>query len=281
MKYRWMWLWLMVFSCLVLAGTGPGAVRKQIESTMLVTGVIDVEPDGHVSTYSLDQVDKLPPGIVQLVEGVVPAWTFEPVLVDGHSIRAQARMTLRIVAKKLEDQSYSIGIRSASFGKGEPGQSVRPDKMEAPTYPTIAAKSGVAGTVYVVLRIGRDGRVHDAFAEQVNLKIVASEREMDGWRGLLAHSALAAAKRWSFIPPTAGNSTDKEFWFTRVPVAYNLESARLPKYGQWETYVPGPRQVAPWLDHDDVAHMGVDAFVAGTVSQVGTGLRLLTPLGDG
>jgi hypothetical protein len=279
MKFRW--LWLMVFSCLALAGTGPGAVRKQIESTMLVTGMIDVEPDGHVSTYSLDQADKLPPGIVELVEGVVPAWTFEPVLVDGRPIRARATMTLRIVARKLEDQNYSIGIRSASFGKGEPGQSVRADKMEAPGYPATAAKSGVAGTVYVVLRIGRDGRVHDAFAEQVNLKIVAGERQMDGWRGLLAHSALAAAKRWSFIPPTAGNSMDDEFWFARVPVAYNLESGRLPKYGQWEAYVPGARQVAPWLDHDEVAPAGVDAFVAGTVSQVGKGLRLLTPLQAG
>jgi hypothetical protein len=280
MKHRWMWLWLIIFSCLALAGTGPGAVRKQIESTMLVTGTIDVKPDGHVSTYSLDQVDKLPPGIVELVDGVVPAWTFEPVLVDGRHISARAAMTLRIVAKKLEDQSYSIGIRSASFGEGGLGQGVRADKMEAPAYPTIAAKSGVAGTVYVVLRVGRDGRVHDAFAEQVNLKIVAGERQMDGWRGLLAHSALAAAKRWSFIPPIAGNSTD-EFWFARVPVAYDLESGRLPKYGQWETYVPGPRQVAPWLDHDEVAHAGIDASVAGTVSQVGKGLRLLTPLQAG
>lgn len=280
MGHRWMWLWLMAFSSLVLAG-GPGAVRKQVESSMLVTGTVDVEPDGRVSAHALDQPDKLPPGVVELIGQAVPHWAFEPVVVDGHVIRARAKMTLRIVAKKLEDQGYSIAIRGATFGAAESEQGVSGKTMTPPTYPYAALSLGITGTVYVVLRIARDGHVQEAVAEQVNLRIVAGDREMALWRNLFTRSALSAAKRWSFVAPTTGRSVDDEFWSVRVPIDYRFDGQQAPKYGQWETYVPGPRTAAPWVHHDDVAAGGADALVAGTVSQIGKGLRLLTPLQSG
>ena len=51
-----------VLSCAVLAA-GPDAVRKREEATMLVTGRIDVMPDGSVHGYSIDRPEKVPAAV--------------------------------------------------------------------------------------------------------------------------------------------------------------------------------------------------------------------------
>lgn len=271
---------LLLFSFLALAA-GPAAVRKQVESSLLVTGSIEVDAQGKVTAFDIDQQESLPPVIVDLIRKSVPAWTFEPLLVNGAPVNVKTNMGLRIVARKINEQRYDVDIRSASFGKDEPGERVSSKKMRPPAYPTAAVQSGANGTVYLLLRIGRDGVVTDVIAEQVNLRVVASESEMTRWRQVLERSALTAARKWTFNPPQSGEYVSADFWSLRVPVDYRLDQDKGPGRGQWEAYVPGPRQIAPWLRKDELATSGADALVAGGVYQVGRGLRLLTPLGAG
>jgi len=271
---------LLLCGFAVLA-TGPGAVRKQVESSMLVTGSIDVDVAGNVSGFGIDHRESLPAGIVEMIQKSLPAWRFEPVLVNGAPANVKTHMGLRIVARKLDENSYSVDIRSASFGEDKPGETVTAKKMSPPSYPMAAAQSGIRGTVYLLLRVGSDGVVEDVVAEQVNLKIIASERDMAQWRQLLERSALYAARKWTFNPPRSGDQANADSWSVRVPVDYRLNNEKATKQGQWEAYVPGPRQLAPWLRKDELATSGADALVDGGVYQVGRGLRLLTPLGAG
>ena len=57
--------WGLALVVLLAAGsvlaTGPRGVRETAEASMLVTGTVDIEPDGRVSGYRLDRVDELPP----------------------------------------------------------------------------------------------------------------------------------------------------------------------------------------------------------------------------
>ena len=279
--YRKFWLVLLLACSWTVSAGGPGGVRKQIESSMLVTGIVDIDPDGVVSSHSLDHADKLPPGVVELIGNALPGWKFEPILVDGSAVNARAQMSLRVIAKKLDGERYSIRIGGASFDQQKSMTDITAKQMKPPAYPSNLVRAGVAGTVYLVLRIGRDGLVHDAVAEQVNLKIVADEHQMRACRDLLAKASVAAAKRWSFTVHADAHAAEREFRSVRVPVAYWLDGAAPPKYGQWEAYVPGPRQPIPWMEKDDTAFSAADAYVAGSISQMDSGLRLLTPLKTG
>lgn len=54
---------LLLVSSAAFAGNAA-AVRRQIESSMLLTGKIQVDAEGRVTGYSLDDADKVPPGVV-------------------------------------------------------------------------------------------------------------------------------------------------------------------------------------------------------------------------
>ena len=62
------WIGMALAACagLALAG-GPREVRKQTEASMLVTGTIVIEPDGHVRSYQVDQPEKLPTAATGLI----------------------------------------------------------------------------------------------------------------------------------------------------------------------------------------------------------------------
>ncbi|MHB8913244.1 MAG: energy transducer TonB [Lysobacter sp.] len=276
---RRFWIGLLLVSCVGAAGaSGPGAVRKQVESSLLVKGTIDLHADGSVAGYALDNPGAVPEGIAALIADAVPLWRFEPVEISGGATRARATMSMRLVAKKMEGGDFTVQIRGAQFfGQERPGESVGSVKLVPPAYPAAAARSGVGGTVYTVVKIGRDGRVADAVAEQVNLRIIASESDMGRWRDLLAKAALRAVKHWTFRPPTLGDEVDAPYWSARVPVDFVAPDQRLPKDGQWQAYVPGPRQDIPWTSDDSDAG-GADALAADGVYPVGGGPRLLTAL---
>ncbi|WP_049622225.1 energy transducer TonB [Frateuria defendens] len=256
---------------------GPGAVRKRVEASMLVTGSIVVAPDGSVQSYALDQPEKLPPAVVELVGKSAPQWRFRPVQVDGRPATAKAAMSLRVVADQLGGDRYTVSIRDTRFGQDAPGERPALQDRRAPAYPREAVMARVSGTVYLLLRVGRDGRVEDEAAEQVNLGAVASDNELAHWRQVLAQAALGAARGWHFEPPTAGPRAGAKEWVVRVPVAFRLRErgAGLPGYGQWEAYVPGPREPVPWLHQKPVA--GGDALPDGGVYLVGGDLQLAAP----
>lgn len=270
------------------AAGGRAAMRKQMEMSMLVTGSIDIGSDGSVSAHAVDQSAKIPPGVLRLIGHAVPQWRFEPILVDGKAVPARARMGVRVVARQQDDGTYTLGIRSASFGEegGVEGESVTAARMTPPHYPVAAAASNVSGTVYLVLKIGRAGAVEDVVEEQVNLTVLGTEMQMQQARRLLANAAKGAAREWEFRVPTRGEQADDPFWLARVPVEFALldgpGNSRRDRaaYGSWQAYIPGPRTEAPWA-RDASGTQAPDAMVAGGLYPAGSGPRLLTPLTQG
>lgn len=274
---------------LTVYGAGPAGVRKRAEMSTLVTGTVDIEKDGSIGAHHIDHPDKLLPQIVRLVDKAIPSWRFEPVKVDGKIVKAHTKMSILVIANKLEDGDYRLRIGSASFGeemvKGETVTAL--GEMTPPNYPTSAAMAGIQGTAYLVLKINRQGAVEDAVDEQVNLTIVGSDRQMDDARKVLAKAAKAAARKWRFDIPTRGESADEEFWSLRIPVAFALcdgpsecESKTRHAYGGWEAYIPGPKNTVPWISDED-NRQSPEAMAAGGVYPVGSSPRLVTPLTQG
>lgn len=275
---------------IVAAGGNTRAVRQQVEVSMMLTGTIEVDPAGQVAGHALDHADALPPGVVRLVAQSLPAWRFAPVIVDGQPRATRAPMRLRVVARHVEGDAdrYEISIRSAWFGSDaepDPATQVTKLDMTPPYYPDGARKAGVAGTVYVLLKVGADGKVEEAAAEQTNLTVVGPENVMRHARRDLERSALAAARGWTFLPPADAAEAAKGEWIVRVPVTFKHvhdgEDRLPPAPGQWESYVPGPRHRPSWLPADRLASGGVDAGPPEGVEQLDKGLRLLAGLEQG
>jgi hypothetical protein len=297
-------LWLaVVLSCVtsVADAQNARAARKQIEGSMLVTGRVTITQAGTVGDWTIDRREDLPPAVLNVIDASAPGWRFEPILVDGKPAHGSARMGLRMVAERVDDERFRVSIRDGYFGReaarmtreadvrrdasadAAPTDQVSSVRMSAPRYPDLALAAGVTGTVYLVLRIGPSGEVMDAVPEQVNLRVVGLEREMVRMREMLAKSALAAARRWQFHPPTSGEGAQEPFWLVRVPVDYRIHGVGQPEeYGRWEVYVPGPRMPVPWqMESLEGLDIAPDTLVAGEVHQVGMGLRLLGPLDGG
>lgn len=271
-----LWMAVLLAVCVGHAGAaGLDEVRAQIESSRLVKGTIDIAADGRVVDYALQGREALPEGVRELIAGAVPHWRFEPIELPDGTVRAS--MSLRLVAKKLADGGYLLAIRGAHFGSDMPAGSPRSRKRHRPRYPKEAAIAGVGGTVYAVLRIGSDGRVEDAFAEQVNLHVVASEAAMEQWRETLAKAALQALRRWTFDVPAKDPGGDPPAWLVRVPVEFVVPGYKRSRDDEWRAYIPGPRARAPWETSENDA--AVDALAADDIYPVGRGPRLLTPLG--
>ncbi|MBB1059859.1 protein tonB [Marilutibacter spongiae] len=270
----------LILMLLCVAGTawsqGAKAVREQAEASLLVTATIDIEPDGRVSGYRIDRPEALPSYAVELLERRIPSWRFEPVKVDGVAVPAQAPANIRLVARKTGDDEYAIRIAAVSF---QPRNSDRGKQdLRPPGYPATLAKAGVGGTVYLIAKVRADGTVEDAFAEQVNLQAVTSERVMAKMRHTLARVSVAAARRWTLKRPGDVTLVDG-CWLVRIPVDFIAPGKRHPEYGEWQAYIPGPRDESPWARGDDVPP---DTLLAGGMYPVQRrGPRLVTPLESG
>jgi hypothetical protein len=254
------------------------SVRARVEGSMVVTGTIDVSAEGTVLGYTLDHPEKLPPVVVGVIAKSLPGWTFKPLLQDGKPVAAKTSMSLRLVAKPIGGGKYQVAVHSAYFGDQSGGIGLV-GANQPPRYPAEAAQELASGITYVILRIDRAGHVADAFVEEVNMRVVASDEELDRTRKLLAEASLQALRQWNFTP---SESSDREpFRVVLVPVSYELSDRGHPispeVYGQWQSYVPGPTQLAPWVDQDKALTGGIDAFPADGIYGPSK-LSLLTPL---
>ena len=102
------------------------------------------------------------------------------------------------------------------------------------------------------------------------------------WRKLFAQACLEAARQWSFTPAAPTDAT--AFRVVRVPVAFHLREwgrAAPDTYGQWESYVPGPLEPAPWVDSDQMLGGGADALPEDGGVYGKSSLSLRTPLDQG
>lgn len=276
----WMAIWVLLFSTWAQAG-GVGAVRKQVEMSMLVKGEISVDASGKVVDLRLDRPEQLPAGVVSFVLAQVPTWVFEPVTLDGSAVALRNRMRLLAVVKKDDAGGYELRLQAVSFHplERQAGFDVVKDNMQPPRYPVSLARAGASGSVFLLLRVGRDGTVQDAFAEQVNLRSLATENVMQKMRDAFAQSAVSAARRWTFTPPTQGPLASADYWTVRTTVDYLLDVDPF-QYGKWVAYVPGPRQTADWVDRE-LVRTSPETLAGGETLALAKGdLRLLTPVGN-
>jgi len=287
-----------LFLALALAVSGGGAlidtadaqtareVRRQAEASMTLSGVIDIGREGQVEGFQLDRREKVDAGVAGFVDKAVQSWRFEPTLVDGKPMPARTTVHLRLIAGNMEGNSMQVRVVDARFGKlgGSSAPStddVTAAKTRAPVYPPQAASIRGQGTVMLLVKVGRDGKVADVIAEQTNLTVVGPERTMNQLRDVLAKASVRSAREWTFNPPTTGEDKDRDFWTVRVPVNYFFDK-QSERYGRWTAYIPGPRLQAPWKTGEETQVAGTDLLPEGGVYMVGRaqeGPRLLTPLG--
>ena len=287
-----------LFLALALAVSGGGAlidtadaqtareVRRQAEASMTLSGIIDIGREGQVEGFQLDHREKVDAGVAGFVDKAVQSWRFEPTLVDGKPMPARTTVHLRLIAGNMEGNSMQVRVVDARFGKlgGSSAPStddVTAAKTRAPVYPPQAASIRGQGTVMLLVKVGRDGKVADVIAEQTNLTVVGPERTMNQLRDVLAKASVRSAREWTFNPPTTGEDKDRDFWTVRVPVNYFFDK-QSERYGRWSAYIPGPRQQAPWKTGEETLAAGSDLLPEGGVYMVGRaqeGPRLLTPLG--
>lgn len=268
----------------VEAGTAKAA-RKHVESSMVLTGSIDVDPDGTVAAIALDQERDLSDVLSSFVRSTLTQWHFEPVRDEqGNALAVRAPMHLRLIARVMADDKAEIGIRSVDFSpESSPDDltKVRFKDTRPPSYPRDAARASLAADTFVMAKVGRDGRVEDLITRQVNLRSIGSERVMRKWRAEFAKASERAIRDWKFKVPTEGPQADAPYWVVTVPVIYRLSPDRSKsQYGKWQAYVAGPLHPAPWLDPNEVRNLtSPDALADGGVYMAREdGLRLLTPL---
>jgi len=249
--------------------------RKQVEASMLIKGTITIDTEGKVRDVDLAEQDKLPAQVVELIRDKTPQWRFEPVVIEGKPVMAKTDMNVRVIAKFLPDDQLQIRIGGATFGALNENDVRSSGKFSVSACPVVARRDYIGGSVYLVLKIGRTGNVEDAVVEQVNLGVVGTEKQIVRLRDAFAKSALRQTRRWTFLPPAAGPEAGAEFWSVRVPVICSL-GTKLPGYGQWGAYLPGPRHPVPWELGSEGLAFSPDAVPEGSVHLAGSGLKLLT-----
>lgn len=272
--------WLIALSICTAPALAHSA-KDRIQASMRVSGTITVSPQGAVATYTIDKPDKLPKPVVKLLGKNIPLWRFQPVRRDGHPVRAKATMHVRVVARPVAGNRYNISIAGSWFGNGHPSssQDINVRHRVRPYYPRAAVHARVSGTVYLLVQVDRQGRVDHLIARQVDLRIKGMPSQMRGWRHLLAKSAMRAVRDWTFNIPTSGRQAHKDQWVVRIPVDYRLHGIGIPAapgYGQWDTYVPGPLNSAPWLKPADMDG-DIDALPAGGAYLAAQGLHRIVP----
>jgi hypothetical protein len=242
-------LLFLVFT--VVCPVVSSAARERPWSGMLVTGTVDINPDGKVRDYAMDHPEKIPSVVLDVIKQTVAGWRFQ-VQVPGHVI-AHARMNLRIVAKPLGSTSFSIEVEGVDFGRDreDSGEQITERDTPVPNFPREAAQAGGAATVYILMRVGRDGRVLNVGAEEVNFTVDLPSAERKWIADAFVKSCEVTMRHWTFNVPTKGDRASDPYWLVRVPAHFDRastdQSPNTPGYGSWEPYLPGPRLQIPWV----------------------------------
>ena len=265
----------------VSSGNAGVIDRSQIESSMLVNGFITIDTSGLVAGHEINPDANLSPELTDFLNKSIERWRFEPVVMDGQVVRARVPMHLRLVAKPDGAGNYSVRIASTWFKpQTDTSQAVkstpRAVHMAPPRYPIGAMIRGGKGTVYLHVTFGPDGKVTQAYARQVNLRVLGTPTQMKALRRQFADASLAAARQWEFTRPTSGEDAGKSMWSVMVPVVFLLEHERMSKPGEWDSYVPGPL-MGPSGELLPQTAASPDALPDSGVFAAEQGARLLTP----
>jgi hypothetical protein len=272
----------VVLGVLILALTGVAyAAQPKLQASMAVSGELVVGPDGKTTGYTLDQPDKLPSAVVELIARTVPTWRFATVSKDGKPVAAKARMSLGVIADPADDGAFALRVGAVEFGSANDKDLPHVVKRRLPTYPHEAIERRVAGEVYLLLELDAGGKVAKAAVERVDLRATGSEQDMALMRDVLAKASLQAARQWTYALPQTPRSA-KAPVLMHVPVDYTLRGEGLPRepgYGQWRSYVPGPVQPINWPELQPGAQTGFEALAAEGIYPLEQPLKLLDPAG--
>ena len=280
---------ILLFTLLALCAFAALAARyettrKQVEASMLVTGELVVAPDGAVKSYKLDRADALPPETRELLAKVVPAWELDVKKADGSRLRAPAavKMSVQLLARPIAgvDDQLRVTIQDTVFWDPKaPVQVEAKGELTPPKYPPFAARSGMSGIVYVVLRLNPDGSIAETHVERVDMTVLSDEKTLRKFSKVLAEAAVDAAKQWTFnIAPE--RLARPEPVGVRVPIEFKFADRNPPskeEYGRWQAYVPGPYAPIPWeertADGGDVEG-GIGAMVPGQIYSTDAPIKL-------
>lgn len=279
MRMAWWVLGALLAGTAVAADKAP--VASQLEASMLVSGTMSVDATGAVSGYTLDQPEKLPAPVKDLLAQSLATFRFEPVERDGKPEATQAKMSLQVVAHHIDADHIELRLRSARFtDMGEasaPATAVSIVQRPRMHYPEAALNAGVTATVYLALRVDCTGQVSDVAVSQVNLRVDEAPMQMARWRALFGKSAMADARRMVLHAPACGTHAGDGVTGI-LPVAYLINGVRPPGYGEWDSYVRGPLEPVAWMQDDDTAHSS-ETVPDGQFAMSGGSLHLLTPPG--
>lgn len=274
-KLLWICFW-------ILLEIGPAALagaRPRPWASMLLSGYLDINPDGSVRDYAMDNPGKIPSVVQGVIKQTVQGWHFK-VNVAGKVI-ARAKMSLRVVAKPVGRRDFSIGVEGVQFtdDSAVTGEQLTRHSIVQPIYPREAINDGVAAIVYVLARIGRDGHVLDAGAEQVNFTLDCPRSSQPGLANRFARASELAIRQWVFKVPTKGPQAGYPYWYALIPVNYSLSGPDTPNisqaYGSWQPYIPGPRRPLPWVDDQRVIASAPDAIPNDHPTLLGGPLQLV------
>jgi hypothetical protein len=269
---------------LLVTGTSDAHAKRepkimhQAETSMLVTGIIDIAAQGEVIAYAIDKPEELPGVVLDTVARTVPTWKFEPAALPDKAV-GRSKMGLLFVATKNENDSHVVALREASFASAESWDVPYFDANDPhnPQYPTKALRRKmVPSTIYLVFRYGRDGRMLDVDVEQVNLHVYGTDIEMRRWRKALADACLRVAHQWRVNVPPAAFRDGRPYRIGRTSVSFSSPDRRAG-YGEWKVYLPGPRKFIPWIQDTPASETRPEASLAGDV-QGSDVRRLMTPV---
>lgn len=246
-------------------------VRSHVVGSMRLTGRLTVASDGAVTAYRLDSPHKVPPEVQHHLTKYVPRWR----VAAGDEGAGEHRFSVRVMAIPQLPGQYALSLAAASITEAStPGADIAFEgRVSKPRYPRSHGPRKTSGTVYMLVKVARDGTVMDLMAEQVNLDLVGTRADVAQAHADFAATTAAAARRWVFRYPTSGPFADHPFVSVRVPVMYRGD--RRLEYGEWEYYIPGPHRMPPWLREEDIT---LGAGTPDVPQLLGVGPRILAPL---
>lgn len=249
---------------------------------MLVSGTMDINPDGSVRSYTMDHAEKIPPIVLTLIKQSAPTWRF--LVNTKHNVIAQAKMSLRVEAEPVEDGKMAFSIEGVDFNEwsGPASAQLKERYMPPPLYPQSAIMEHVSATVYMILQIGRDGHVMELAPEQVNFTSPVSRMRAGYMERAFIATTTAGMRRWTFDVPTTGPDAGEPYWYACVPATFTISAEGTSRptaaYGSWQPYLPGPHLALPsWMQSQTGLASAPDAIPDGGITQLHSALHLAAP----